>query len=129
MRTFPLYSHAASPGAYCSLAPGRTVFFLALLVCIFVRISAQTATNKTAAPDLAGSSETAPMGASEDPPQGSISGHVIASDGQPLAQARVSVIQVGSSGRSATSTLSPDGEFRRDNLVPGLYSVTAYLAG
>ena len=129
MRTLKLYSHAASPGAYCSLAPGRTVFFLALLVCIFARISAQTVTNKTAAPDLARSPERAPMGASEDPPQGSISGHVIASDGQPLAQARVSVIQVGSSGRSATSNLNPDGEFRRDNLVPGLYSVTAYLAG
>ncbi|GAC1446859.1 MAG: hypothetical protein NVSMB56_09610 [Pyrinomonadaceae bacterium] len=67
---------------------------------------------------------------SNDAQRKSITGRVLAEDGQPLANAQVSLRSRSTARRQDDSaTTDADGNFLVDNLAPGVYSVDVYAAG
>jgi protocatechuate 3,4-dioxygenase beta subunit len=73
-----------------------------------------------------------PAAPAESRRTGAITGRVVGEDGQAVADARVTVYAVNSTGLRATSltvTTDADGNFRADGLAPAAYAVSAYLPG
>lgn len=66
-------------------------------------------------------------------PSGSISGRVVSDDGQPLPNARITLIGSGgsSNGMQARAMIAPDeeGNFRVEGLDPRTYKIYAYAPG
>ena len=64
---------------------------------------------------------------SSESSKGAITGRVVDQNGQPLANAQVSVRSYGNNSRGGTATTDRDGNFRVEGLEPFAYIVTAVL--
>jgi Carboxypeptidase regulatory-like domain len=60
---------------------------------------------------------------------GSIIGRLINESGQPIPGAGINVRAVGATGAGQSIGTDEDGKFRSDDLAPGAYTVSAYVAG
>ncbi|HEX8888850.1 MAG TPA: carboxypeptidase-like regulatory domain-containing protein [Pyrinomonadaceae bacterium] len=100
----------------------RLTLFLCLLAFTAIIVTAQDAQTASAAEARAGKASDA---------GGSITGRITTEDGQPLVYATVYLSRafLPGLGQQLSVSTDEDGKFQAANLLPGLYSVSAYAPG
>ncbi|HEX7999121.1 MAG TPA: carboxypeptidase-like regulatory domain-containing protein [Pyrinomonadaceae bacterium] len=108
-----------------SIGRARPLIFLLVLL----HIMAAAATAQTTARQPSGNQQPDGKAVSAAPPNGTITGRVLADEGHPVANAAIVAFGLNTGGPPAGDTTDADGKFEVKNLRPGAYNVQVTAPG